>query len=192
MRHCTAQRIAMVTVKYPHKQAFIRIRDRDAVLSFRPRSVKRHDFGGLSLFPDLETVEQLPKQSSRPATPRVKRRDFGGLSLFQDLETVEQFAKCLRGYSDGCSSQWAKSEEGACGVKGGYASEDVCRFVTNTFQPGAINFRLLYVWMWQDFLIIPFVLSKKMQYSNAMHAQLNIAKRSRNPSTKLHKLDGVN
>jgi hypothetical protein len=95
MQHCVWNHIPMVVVKYRYgksKQAFIRIRDRDAVLSFRPRNVKRRDFGGLSLFPDLETVEQWPKQSSRPSTARVKRRDLGP-SLFPDLETIEQLPK---------------------------------------------------------------------------------------------------
>jgi hypothetical protein len=39
MRHCAAKHIPMVVVKYQCekvKQAFVRIRDRNAVLSFRP------------------------------------------------------------------------------------------------------------------------------------------------------------
>jgi hypothetical protein len=94
MRHCAAKHIPMILMKYRSeeiKQAFVRLRDRDAVLSFRPRRVKRRDLGP-SLFPDVEPVEQLPKQSSRPATARVRRRDLGP-SLFLDLETVEQLPK---------------------------------------------------------------------------------------------------
>lgn len=63
MRHCAVKHIPMVVMK--RRQAFIHIEDRDAVLSFRPLSVKRR-FLGPSLFPDLELVEQLPK-TSRPA-----------------------------------------------------------------------------------------------------------------------------
>lgn len=84
MRHCAAQHIPMVVVKYQYKQAFIRIKDREVVLSFLPRRVKQRNLGP-SLFPDLEAVEQLPKQASKPATPRVRRRDLGP-SLFPDLE----------------------------------------------------------------------------------------------------------
>lgn len=95
MQHCVSNHIPMVVVKYRYlksKQAFTRIKDRDAVLSFRPLSVKRRDLGP-PLFPDLEPVEQLPKQASRPATgPSVKERDFGP-SLFTDLEPVEQLPK---------------------------------------------------------------------------------------------------
>jgi hypothetical protein len=93
MQHCVSNHIPMVVVKYRYgesKQAFIRIKDRDAVLSFRP-SVKRRDFGP-SLFPDLETVEQVPKRAWRAATARVMRRDLDP-SLFPDLETVEQLPK---------------------------------------------------------------------------------------------------
>jgi hypothetical protein len=91
MRHCAVKHVHMVVMKtMKTKQAFIRIEDRDTVLSFKP-GVKRR-YLGPSLFPDLEPVEQLPKQTSKPATPRVKRRDLGP-SLFPGLEPGEQTRK---------------------------------------------------------------------------------------------------